>query len=72
MPEQAKKPNALSRIYKWLRELRSELKKIIWPTGKQVVNNTIIVIVSTLLVGALIWIVDFVFTYGRDILISLK
>lgn len=72
MSEQAKKPNAFARTYKWLRELKSELKKVVWPTGKQVTNNTIIVIVSTLFVGMLIWIVDFIFTYGRDLLIGLK
>lgn len=40
-------------------ELKSEIKKIRWPTFKQVVNNTIVVIVSVLLVGGIIWLFDF-------------
>ena len=24
----------------WFREMKSELKKVVWPTGKQLVNNT--------------------------------
>ena len=28
------------RIAKWFRELKSELKKVVWPTPKQTANNT--------------------------------
>ena len=47
------------RIKLWFREMRSELKKVIWPTPKQVLNNSIIVAVSVVLVGALIAVYDF-------------
>lgn len=43
---------------KWVRELKSELKKIQWPTTKQTVNNTVIVIVCVLVVGVFIWVFD--------------
>jgi preprotein translocase subunit SecE len=39
-------------------ETKSELKKIVWPTPKQVVNNTIIVLITILVVGAFIWGLD--------------
>lgn len=39
-------------------ETKSELKKIVWPTPKQVVNNTIIVLITILVVGAFIWVLD--------------
>lgn len=49
-----KKPN---RIVKWFRELRSEFKKVVWPTKKQVITNTSVVlavmVVSSIFVGAL-------------------
>lgn len=46
------------RIGKWFREMRSELKKVIWPTSKQLVNNTAVSI-AVILVSALgIWIFD--------------
>ena len=46
------------RIGKWFREMRSELKKVVWPSGKQTVNNTVTVIVCVIVVGACIWIFD--------------
>ena len=52
------KAGIFARIGKWLRELKSELKKVQWPTGKQTVNNTVIVILCVLMVGACIWIFD--------------
>ena len=52
------KANIFSRIAKWLRELKSELKKVQWPTAKQTVNNTVIVIVCVIIVGVFIWLFD--------------
>ena len=58
--EKKSKPSIFSRIGRWLRELKSELKKVQWPTAKQTVNNTVIVIVCVLIVGVFIWLFDFV------------
>ena len=52
------KANIFSRIAKWLRELKSELKKVQWPTAKQTVNNTVIVILCVIIVGVFIWVFD--------------
>lgn len=46
------------RLSKWVREMRSELKKVVWPTKKQVLQNTVVVLISVLVVGACIWIFD--------------
>ncbi len=46
------------RISKWFREMRAELKKVVWPTKKQVLQNTIVVLISVLVVGVCIWIFD--------------
>jgi len=56
--EKKSKPSLIARIAKWLRELRSELKKVQWPSKKQTINNTVIVIVCVLIVGACIWTFD--------------
>jgi len=71
MSEETKKPSKFSAVGRWFRELRSESKKIVWPTASQVVNNTLIVIAAILIVGIMIWIVDFGFQALRDFLISL-
>ena len=56
--EKKTKVGIFARITKWMRELKSELKKVQWPTTKQTVNNTIIVIVCVLVVGLFIWVFD--------------
>jgi len=43
---------------KFFKEVRTELKKVIWPNRAQLTNNTITVLLCCLLVGALIWIFD--------------
>ena len=43
---------------KFFKEINSELKKVIWPTKAQLINNTITVLMSCLIVGAIIWIAD--------------
>jgi preprotein translocase subunit SecE len=56
--EKAKKKAKGNRLTRWLREMRSELKKVQWPTWKQVAKNTGIVILCVLVVGVFIWIFD--------------
>ena len=56
--DKSAKPGFFGRIGKWFKEMRSELKKVQWPTRKQTVNNTIIVIVCCIVVGICIWLFD--------------
>lgn len=46
------------RIARFFRDYKGELKKIVWPTGRTVLKNTIVVLVMCVLVGALIWLLD--------------
>ena len=41
--------------------LRAELKKVIWPTPKQLVNNTIAVITIVLITTIIVFVLDFAF-----------
>jgi len=50
---------ARKNIVRFFKEIRMELKKVVWPTRKQLVNNTITVLIACLIIGAIIWIVDF-------------
>lgn len=52
------KPGIFQRMKRWFREMKSELKKVVWPTSKQTVKNTIVVIVCVIVIGAFIWIFD--------------
>lgn len=55
-PDKSKKKKQ-NKIAKWFKELRSEFKKVVWPTKKQIINNTFVVLVtmviSSVFVGAL-------------------
>ena len=48
------------KICKYFRELKSELKKVVWSTPKQVLKNALIVVACVLVVGVFIWAFDFV------------
>ena len=71
---EAKKKNWFARawggICRYFRELRSELKKVVWSSPKQVAKNTLIVLVCVLIVGAFVWVFDFVANYGITTLIN--
>ena len=58
-------------VAKYFRELRSELKKVVWPNPQQVGKNTLIVAVCCTVIGAFIWVFDFVARVGIDALIGL-
>ena len=47
------------RIVRFFRDYKSETKKIVWPGIKDVLKNTLIVLIMCALLGALIWAVDF-------------
>ncbi|MBE7025177.1 MAG: preprotein translocase subunit SecE [Ruminococcaceae bacterium] len=53
-----------SRIGKFFKDLKAEIKKVIWPSKKQLINNTGVVIIVILLVGIGIWILDLLFSRG--------
>ena len=62
MAEVNKKPNIFVRmgtgLSRWFREMKSELKKVQWPSFKQTMNNTGIVILCVIVVGIFIWLFD--------------
>ena len=50
-----KKPGFFKRVAKWFREMKSELKKVIWPTGKQLTNNTLVSVVMMVASAIVLW-----------------
>lgn len=59
-----KKPSLWSRIGKFFREYKSELKKVVWATKEQTVNNFILVVVSVVITSVCIGVLDLVFNSG--------
>ena len=50
-----KKQNGLIKYFK---DLRSEFKKVVWPSKKKVINNTLVVLVGMFTSGIVIWGID--------------
>ena len=54
----------------FMKDFKAELKRVIWPTPKQLLNNTIAVITIVLVTAAIVFVLDFAFesmnTYGID------
>lgn len=57
----ATKPKQKHSIVKYFKDARSEFKKVVWPSRKQVVNNTIVVIISLIVSGIAVWALDSAF-----------
>jgi len=54
----------------FMKDVKAELKKVTWPSSKQMVNNVTAVIVIVLVTAAIVFCLDFVFgainKYGVD------
>lgn len=52
-----KKPGFFARMSRSFRDMRGEMKKVVWPTKKQVINNTLVVMtavaISAIFIGGL-------------------
>ena len=72
---EVKKENWFARTWgkvaKYFRELRSELKKVVWSTPQQVLKNALVVGGCVLVLGVFIWLFDFVAGIGIEALINL-
>ncbi len=58
MQSKGAKRTILKRVIGFLKDYKSEIKKIVWPGIKDVAKNTAIVLVMCLIVGAFIWLLD--------------
>ena len=52
-------------------DYKAEFKKIVWPTRPEVVKKTATVVVTSLIIGAIIFCMDTVFNAGYGVIIGL-
>jgi len=55
----------------WFKGLKAEFNKIIWPDRKTLVKHTAAVVSVSVVLGAIIALVDFLAQYGVNILTTL-
>lgn len=54
---------APGKIGKFFREVRAELRKVSWPSRKELMNNTVAVIVTVVIFAAVISLFDLLLTF---------
>lgn len=63
MGETVKKDGIFRRIAKSVKATKSEFKKVVWPTKKQLLNHTLVVIAALIVVGLIIFGLDSLFIF---------
>jgi preprotein translocase subunit SecE len=48
----------IGKIKSFTNEIVAEMKKVSWPTRDQLKESTVVVIVMTLLITAIVWVID--------------
>jgi preprotein translocase subunit SecE len=61
-PDKAKsvaaEPNIVQKSVQFLREVKIELKKVTWPTRKQTLGSTVVVIILVMIISLFLGLVD--------------
>ena len=55
----------------FFRALKAEFRKIIWPTKENVAKETTAVVITSIILGLIIAMLDFVIQYGVNFLVGL-
>ena len=51
-------PKVFSKIGKFFRDCKNEIKKVVWPTRKTVFRNTLVVLVVIIVIGLFVFGLD--------------
>jgi len=54
----------MKRLIRFIKESYAELKKVIWPSREDVISSVTVVIVSTIIVAAVLGLVDYLLNLG--------
>ena len=54
----------------WFQGMKSEFKKVIWPDKKTLGKQTAAVVTASVVLGAIIAVMDFIIQYGIDFLVK--
>ncbi len=65
-----KKAKINERIVRFLKGVWSELKKVHWPTKKEIVTYTMVVLGAVFIVAVMIWVFDSIFSFLLSLIIK--
>ena len=60
----------IGKIKKFIGEVLAEMKKVSWTTRRELVDSTLIVILSSFLLGIFVGVIDFAFSKGIAVIIK--
>jgi preprotein translocase subunit SecE len=60
----------MNNLIQYIKDTRAELTHVSWPTQKQIVSYTIVVIILSAIVAAFLGFFDFIFSRGVSMLIG--
>jgi preprotein translocase subunit SecE len=64
--------NYAASITQYLRDTRSELNKVVWPTREEAINLTIVVLIVTIIMTIILGGIDWVFSQVLNFLLTLE
>ncbi len=57
-PAKPDKPNIFARLMQYFRDVRSEMRRVVWPQRPEIINSSIVVVVTLVFFVAFTFIVD--------------
>ena len=67
----SEKPNFFQRIKRWFKETAGELRKVSWPTREEALALTRIVLIVTIIMSAILGVLDFIFARLVGLLVTI-
>jgi preprotein translocase subunit SecE len=60
----------IAKVQKFIGEVLAEMKKVSWTTRRELIDSTLIVILSSFLLGTFVGVIDFAFSKGVAVIIK--
>ncbi|MBM6953001.1 preprotein translocase subunit SecE [Enorma phocaeensis] len=70
--KKGEKPGLLTRAKKYLGSIRSEMRRVTWPSKKELINYSVAVCVSLVVVGVVIFVLDMAIGEGLALVAGLR
>ena len=56
------------RIAGYMRDSRTEVRKVVWPSRQETIQTTLIVVVAVFIIGIFLWLLDMLLLWGVQLL----
>lgn len=70
-PAKAKKPSVFARLGQYFRDVRSEMNRVVWPNRPEVLNSSVVVLVTLVFFVIFAFLVDTVVVQALQLLSKL-